>query len=136
MVGPFDVKASAKKNALQYLVDEMKAGRDINLYNGGSLIRDYSHVGYIVEGIQFLLENGEYNEIYNLGSGHPTVFRELIEEVATRIKYKGTIRSMEPTDFHKIVQVKDMYLDISKLLTLGFKPKKSYDIPDTLINSK
>lgn len=136
VIGPSDAKASAKKNALQYLVDEMKQNNDIKLYNGGNFIRDYSYVGNIVEGINFLLDNGEYNQIYNLGSGHPTVFKDLIEEVACKLTYKGNITSMEPTDFHKIVQVKDMYLDISKLLKLGFKPTHKTSLSDILINDK
>ena len=32
---------------------------------------------------------------------------------------------MEPTDFHKIVQVESMYLDKTKLKTLGFECSKN-----------
>jgi hypothetical protein len=31
---------------------------------------------------------------------------------------------MEPSEFHKIIQVESMYLDSSKLVSLGFFPSK------------
>jgi nucleoside-diphosphate-sugar epimerase len=125
--GPTDIGRSKKKNALQYLIDEIKGGRNINLYNEGKFIRDYMHVDDVCDAIKFCLEKDTCNEIINVGSGVPYEFRELIDFVVKETSYKGIIGAMEPTEFHKIVQVKDFYLDTTKLRNLGFKPKISIE---------
>ena len=44
VVGRGDQKVSKKKNALQYLINEMREHRPIELYRGGEFTRDYIHV--------------------------------------------------------------------------------------------
>jgi nucleoside-diphosphate-sugar epimerase len=124
--GPNDTGKSKKKNALQYLIDEMKKGNDINLYNGGEFIRDYMYIDDVCRSIKLCIEKSGYNQIINIGSGKPYVFKKLIDYVAKKINYTGSIKNIEPTEFHKLVQVKDFYMDVSKLNKLGFKPE--YDI--------
>lgn len=119
--GKGDIHRSKKKNALQYLIDELKDGNDINLYHGGDFIRDYMHVDDVCGAIKLCIEKGPINDIINIGSGVPYKFLDLINFVAQEVKFKGNIKTIEPTDFHKIVQVKDFFLDNSKLRSLGFK---------------
>lgn len=126
VVGKGDGKVSKKKNALQYLVEEMKAGNDIKLYHGGNFYRDILHVDDAIDGIKFVMDKGEKGEIYNLGSGSkPIFFKDIIQYLHNELKSKSKIGSMEPTDFHKIVQVESMYLEVSKITYLGFKPSKT-----------
>lgn len=125
VIGRGDGKASKKKNALQFLVDELKADRDINLYNNGEFYRDFVHVDDVVDGLKFIIDHGEGREIYNLGSARkPTLFKDVIAYAKQEIGSHSNIGTMEPSDFHKIVQVESMYLDSSKLGSLGFFPKK------------
>ncbi len=119
--GGGDEKKSKKKNALQYLIDEIKQDRDISLYYGGRFIRDYIHVDDVCRAIKLCVDTAPENEIINIGSGNPYKFLYLINRVSKN--YKGTIHTIEPTDFHKIVQVKNFYLDVTKLNNLGFKPQ-------------
>ena len=116
-------KASKQKNALQYLIGELKANKPIKLYNKGNFIRDYLHVEDVCAGIKLISEKGEKNEIYNLGSGNPYVFQHLINYCYNRLNSKSEVTSIEPPEFHAIVQVKDFYMDVSKVTALGFKPK-------------
>lgn len=126
VIGKSDSKASKKKNALQYLINEMKNDRTINLYNGGDFYRDFIHVEDVVFGINLIMDKGNQNEIYNLSSTEePILFSEVIKYIYEKIGSKSKIESMEPTDFHKIVQVKSMILDTSKIENLGFKEKYS-----------
>lgn len=126
VVGKGDGKVSKKKNALQYLVEEMRTGNDINLYYGGNFYRDIVHVDDAVEGIRLVMDRGESGEIYNLGSGNePILFRDVILHLHAALNSESKIGSMEPTDFHKIVQVESMYLDTTKIQSLGFKPSKT-----------
>jgi nucleoside-diphosphate-sugar epimerase len=125
VIGKGDSKVSKKKNALQFLIEEMKMNHDINLYNKGEFYRDFVHVDDVVEGLKFIIDHGQNGEIYNLGSNKsPILFKEIIEYAKKEIGSNSNIGTMEPTDFHKIVQVQSMYLDSSKLASLGFSPSK------------
>ena len=126
IVGKGDGKISKKKNALQYLIEEMKAGNDINLYHEGKFYRDILHVEDAVDGIKFVMDKGKKAEIYNLGSGSkPILFKDIINYLHHELNSSSKIGFMEPTEFHKIVQVESMYLDTSKLTGLGFSPSKT-----------
>ena len=126
IVGKGDGKVSKKKNALQYLINEMASNRDINLYNGGNFYRDIVHVEDAADGIKFVMDKGYSGNIYNLGSGSkPILFKDVIYFIKDKLNSTSQIGSMEPTDFHKIVQVESMYLGVSKLTHLGFKPSRN-----------
>jgi nucleoside-diphosphate-sugar epimerase len=123
VLGEGDLKISRKKNALQFLIDELKADRDIKLYNNGEFYRDFVHVDDVVEGLKFVMDRGENGETYNLGSARkPTLFKDIIAYAKQEIGSHSNIGTMEASDFHKIVQVESMYLDSSKLGSLGFFP--------------
>lgn len=134
VIGKEDKKVSKKKNALQFLINEMKAGNDINLYEGGKFIRDYIDVIDAVEGIRLVVEYGNNNEIYNISNGNPIFFGELIEYAADKLNYKGTINNISQPEFHKNVQVKSMYLDNTKLKKLGyFQTVDKFQMIDNLL---
>jgi nucleoside-diphosphate-sugar epimerase len=123
VIGEGDKKASKKKNALQYLMKEIIEGRDINLYGGGTFTRDYMYVDDVCDAIHLCMEKAPLNDIMHIASGIPSRFVDLIEYTKVITDSKSKLNHMEPTDFHKIVQTKDNYLDVSKLDALGFIPK-------------
>lgn len=116
-----DDNFSKKKNALQYLINELKHDRPISLYHNGEFIRDYIHVYDACAGIIHVIDHGLDDEIYNLGYGSPIAFKDIIDEAVGHTKSTSAISAIEPPDFHKFVQVKDMFLDCSKIQALGFK---------------
>ena len=79
VLGKGDKKVSKKKNALQYLINEIKENRDINLYDGGDLYRDYIHVDDVVQAINLIIEKGEIGEIYNVANGEKVYLREALD---------------------------------------------------------
>jgi len=123
VLGKGDKKVSKKKNALQYLINEIKENRDINLYDGGDLYRDYIHVDDVVQAINLVIEKGPVGEIYNIGNGEKVYLRNSLEYVRTRLNSISKFNSIEIVDFHKKVQTKNMVLDISKIQQLGYVPK-------------
>lgn len=134
VLGNSDGKISKKKNALQFLISQIKENKEINLYNNGVFYRDFIHVSDVAKGIKHIMDNGISNETYNLGCGIPIVFKSIIDYAVEKTNSKSNIGIMEATDFHKIVQVESMYLDTSKLNELGFKPEKNiYQIVDELL---
>jgi len=128
--GTGDQKASKKRNALQYLVGEVTNNRNINLYDAGENIRDFMHVEDACRAINLVINRCPLNTIVNVGNGIPYKFVDLMGYVKEKTNSKSKFNTVEPPDFHKTVQVKDMYLDVVKLKNIGFKPK--YNIWDGL----
>ena len=119
--GPGDKSASSKKNALQFLVRRIQNNESIDLYEGGEIVRDFIHVTDVVQGLDLILNKSELDQIYNLGSGVPTNMGKLLKEYAEETNSESLINSKPTPEFHKVVQVKDAYLDIEKIRSLGFK---------------
>lgn len=130
VVGPGDASVSTKKNALTYLIRKLVRGEDVDLYNGGNFYRDYIHVVDACKAINLILEKGKLNTIYNVGNNISTRFRDAIDYVIEKTGSKSKINHIEQSEFHKIVQVKSMGMDVSKLASLGYKP--SYNIDNIL----
>jgi nucleoside-diphosphate-sugar epimerase len=125
--GEGDASVSKKKNALQYLIGEIIDNKDINLYDGGTNIRDFIYVDDVCRAMKLCMEKSDINNIVNISNGRPYQFLSLMEHTRDRVKSKSKFISVKPTEFHDIVQVKNMYLDTTKLKKLGFKPKISIE---------
>ena len=89
-------------------------------------IRDFLHVKDVCRAINLILKEGSLDEIYNVGSGIPYKFVDIMNYVKRNTNSRSEFVSVEPPEFHKIVQVKDMYLDTVKLKKLGFEPKYDF----------
>jgi len=130
--GGGDAGISNKKNALQFLIGKIKNNEALDLYEGGNFLRDYMDVRDLVTAIDLLVSKGELNKIYNVGSGIPTKFIDLISVASKAFNSSSQINSIQTPEFHKLVQVKDAYLDISDLSKLGFTPQ--FNVIDEIIN--
>jgi nucleoside-diphosphate-sugar epimerase len=131
-----DKDVSKRKNALQYLINEIKNNRPIQLYYGGNFIRDYMDGDDICRAINLCMNVSNVNQIINIGSGIPQNFGEIIHSVVKETGSTSLITAIDPSDFHKHVQVKDMYLDITKLKNLGFiQQVKIFDGIKKILNS-
>lgn len=121
--GKVDKKASAKKNALHYLINKVISGEEVSLYDGGEVIRDYMHIDDACKAIDLIIKKGNLNEVYNVGNGEPLKIKNIIDYAMKITESSSIIKSIEVPDFHKLVQVKDMYLNNEKLVSLGYKKK-------------
>lgn len=130
--GPGDKKASKKKNALQYLINEIKDGNDINVYEGGDFLRDYIDVRDVVSAIDLVVSKLSPGGIINIGTGIPSKFSDLLEKAKSDFNSESKLIPISTPDFHKKVQVRDAYMDVSKLKELGFRPQ--YLVIDEIIN--
>lgn len=134
VIGNNDGKVSKKKNALQYLLNELKLNNPINLYNNGNFYRDFISVSDVTDGLKFIIDNGLDKETYNLSNGDPILFYDIIYYAFKQLNSTSEIGNMEATPLHKIVQVESMYIDTTKIKSLGFTPKDNiYQIIDRLI---
>lgn len=126
VLGELDKKISKKKNALQFLVKEIVNNSDVELYYGGNILRDYIYVDDVCHAIKYCMEYAPVNQIINIGSGKPYLFRNIIKKVIDVAGSSSKIIDIHPTHFHNVVQVKDSYLDTTKLKNFGYTCK--YDI--------
>jgi nucleoside-diphosphate-sugar epimerase len=130
VIGEGDNKISRKKNALQFLVKEVVNNRDVHLYYGGEVLRDYIYVDDVCDAIKLCIDKAPINQIINIGSGNPYRFLDIINQSIKVSESKSKIINIEPTRFHNIVQVRDSYLDIKKMRSYGFEQK--YHIDDVI----
>lgn len=130
ILGPGDKGVSKQKNALQYLINEMKLDNTIEIYGDGNFTRTYMDVRDCVRAIRLVMLDGELNSIYNIGVEPSQKFISLIRSAHTILQSKSEIRFIEPKKFHKQVQVENFDMDCAKLRSLGFHPE--YLITDTL----
>ena len=121
VLGEGDTKISRKKNALQFLIREAVNNRDIHLYYGGEVIRDYIYVDDVCRALKICVDTAPVNQIINIGSGKPYKFLDIIETAIEKAGSASRIINIEPTTFHNIVQTKHSYLDTAKLRSYGFK---------------
>lgn len=135
VIGGTDHKASKKKNALTFLLNELKNHREINLYDSGDFYRDYIYVGDLCSAVNLVLSRGKPNETYNICNGIPIKFSDIIFYAANKLDRTHLIKNIEQAEFHKIVQVKSMYMDNTKLNALGYRPEKTvFDVVDSIID--
>lgn len=135
VAGGNDPKASAQKNALSYMIKELKAGRNVKLYDSGNLYRDYIHNNDVPTAINLILQKGKINEIYNVSNGIPYLFSDIICKAVALIENPGIIEKIAIPEFHKTVQVHSMWMKNDKLKNLGYQAKFNIDaIIKDLIN--
>lgn len=118
-----DKTVSSQKNVLGFLVDKMKRDEEIQIYDGGMAYRDYMHVSDYARCIKLLMERSELNQIYNIGSGQPEYFYDILETARTFLKSNSKFVSVDAPDFYKKVQCKNFYLNIDKIKKYNFFPQ-------------
>ncbi len=123
LYGPGDRTCSQKKNAMQWLVREVCEGRDVSLYHGGFVIRDYLHVTDAARALTLCMKHVPLNSITNVGTGLRYTLRNIIVYAMRLSRSKAKIIDREPTDFHRTVQVRDFSMNTDKLKFFGFRPE-------------
>jgi nucleoside-diphosphate-sugar epimerase len=118
-------KFSNKKNALQYLIDQMRQNIDIHLYNDGMFYRDYIHVDSVCRMLYEGMRKLPPCRIYNVGSGRSILFRDLILLAHTVLESKSRILRMEPPKKHTRIQVKSFRMSVEKINSYGIVDKSS-----------
>lgn len=127
-----DNRKSAKKNALEFLINKLKNDENIEIYEGDNY-RNYLDVRDCCRAIKFILDSDfTANETWNIGDTTSYKLIELIDYCKEKIGSKSNIKRIPIPNFHKTVQIKDFWFDTKHLYNMGFK--KQYSIQETLSN--
>lgn len=99
--------------------------KPIKLFNDGDMVRDFTYVDDIVQGIGIVIdrinENSDINEIYNIGYGQQVQLMEFVKQIEQNLDREAIKEyvPMHPADTHKT------WSDTSKIRQLGYSPKTS-----------
>jgi UDP-glucose 4-epimerase len=107
------------QGAVVTFLHRIRQGLPIDLYGGGSTIRDYIYAGDVARAIADLLEQDGGPSLLNVGSGTGTSLLELLKMIEAEVGLEATVNSHPERTFdvHKIV------LDTSRLTDLvNFQP--------------
>jgi nucleoside-diphosphate-sugar epimerase len=131
VLGKNDSKVAPTKNALQYLLGEIKENKPISLYDSGHFYRDYIDVRDCASAIDLVVTKGKKNEIYNIGNGNAIVFGDILWYAKAKLNSTSEFNMIEQKEFHKKVQSsRSFYMNNSKLEALGYEPK--YTLQETI----
>lgn len=99
-------------------------GKPITLFNYGDMIRDFTYVDDIVQGIKIVINhclihsNLGTKEIYNIGYGSQVPLMEFVDHIETNLQRKA-IKEFAPK--HP-ADTQATWSDTTKLQRLGYKP--------------
>lgn len=118
-----DKTISPGKNVLGYMINLLRENKNITLYDDGNFLKDYIYVEDVCEAIKLILDRGNINDIYNIGTGFSMSFREIMETAKYIVGSKSNISgALMPKD-QEYIQIRNMTLNVNKLKSIGFSPK-------------
>lgn len=113
---------SNKKNALEFMINSIVKGEQVNVYKGDNY-RNIMHVEDVCAAINLIVEKGKENEIYNIGAENSYKIIDIVDYVANKTNSTSKITQVDAQKFHKIVQAENFFMDTTKLKQLGFVQK-------------
>lgn len=93
-------------------------GEPIGVYNHGKMLRDFTYIDDIVDGVVRILDKVSRYEIINIGADKPEKLSKFIESLEKSIgkKAKKKMMPMQPGDVPRTIA------DVRKLRKLGWNP--------------
>jgi UDP-glucuronate 4-epimerase len=93
--------------------------RPIEIFNNGKMLRNFTYIDDIIDGIVRVLNNPKPFEIYNIGNDRAENLLDFISEIESCIGKKA-IRNYQPM---QMGDVPATVADIRKIQSLGYQPK-------------
>ena len=100
-------------------------GESIELFNYGRMVRDFTYVDDIVDGIKIVIENStrcnKLKEVYNIGRGERVQLMDFVTHIEKNL---GRIADKKLVEKHP-ADTEETWSDTNKLQQLGYNPKIS-----------
>jgi nucleoside-diphosphate-sugar epimerase len=125
---------SNKRNALHYLINQLKNNKDINVHI--NISRDFIHILDVCRALDLLCAKGNSHEIYNVGTGISTRLGDALDTAKTLLHSQGyVLRTNVPADYNQAVR---FGLNCAKLKAHNFTPLISFEegLRDLCLNQK
>ena len=132
LYGPGDYYHPEKSHVIPALISKFDRAAKNNLesvvcWGSGSPQREFLYVDDLADACKFVLENWkpdkEEIKYLNVGTGNDMKIKKIAETIAEKCGFKGEIL----WDFSKPDGTPKKQLDISKIKSLGWEPKTSFD---------
>jgi UDP-glucuronate 4-epimerase len=99
--------------------DKIKQEKPIDVFNEGKLMRDFTYIDDVINGIEKALHHKTAYEIFNIGSNHPYSVMDLIRCIEKGLDKKAIINFKQTP----LTEVPITYADIEKSKSvLGYSP--------------
>ena len=99
-------------------------GRPIKVFNNGDMMRDFTYIDDIIEGVVRVLDKAPaMHEVYNIGGSNPVKLMDFISEIETALgrPAEKIMLPMQPGDVYQT------YADTAKLeRDMGYKPSVTH----------
>ena len=96
-------------------------GKAIDVFNNGDMLRDFTYIDDIVEGVVRVIDNpNDFYKVYNIGNNNPVKLMDFIEAIENKlgIEIEKNFLPLQAGD------VPATYADVSDLVEdLGYKPQ-------------
>ncbi|DAB34841.1 MAG TPA: NAD-dependent epimerase [Sulfurospirillum sp. UBA12182] len=96
-------------------------GKAIDVFNNGEMLRDFTYINDIVEGVVRVIDNpADFYKVYNIGNNNPVKLMDFIEAIENKlgIEIEKNFLPLQAGD------VPETYADVSDLVEdLGYKPQ-------------
>lgn len=128
LYGPNDNYDLAKSHVLPALLRKIHTAKiknipTVEVWGSGTPLREFLHVDDLADACLFLMENYNEAELVNIGTGIDLSIKDLALLIMKVSEYKGEIKF----DSTKPDGTPRKLMDVSKLLSLGWKPKVSLE---------
>lgn len=138
---PFNVAGPRQSGrggfVLPRFIAQALSGEPLTVYNNGRMIRAFTHVKDIVDGIILVMEKGVNGEVYNLGNpSNKTSIGELAERVVQLTESRSDITHVDPKLLFGPLfeEANDKYPDADRAIhDLGWAPQ--FSINDIITDS-
>jgi UDP-glucose 4-epimerase len=135
IIRPFNIAGPRQSGkggfVLPRFIRQCLAGEPLTVYGDGSMIRAFTHVTDVADGIIRALRLGRSGEPYNIGNPHNKIsIRELAEQV---VRLTGSTSRIDYVDPKKLFgplfeEANDKYPDADKAMNeLGWNPKHTLE---------
>ncbi len=102
----------------------IEAGEPIPVFGDGSMMRDFTYIDDIIQGVMCAIDRSEGYRVYNLGESQPVALRDLISGLEKALGKKAIIdrQPLQPGD------VERTYADIDRAREeLGYNPSTDFE---------
>ncbi len=108
-----------KEKVIPKFIKKALNNETIELDNEGKIIRDFVYIDDLIDALLILINNGNMKEIYNIGYANPISIANLANTIIelTNSKSDKIYTKNRPYNDYRY------YIDNSKILKLGWKPK-------------
>lgn len=121
--GPRSQMKHSKYSMINWFIRMAMENQVIKVFGEGLQIRDYIYVDDIADGmIIAAVSKKAYGEIFNIGSGRPTRFIDMVKTVIDTVG-SGSYEYVPWPENYEKVETGGYVADITKLKKLGWKPK-------------